>query len=325
MNQDSAPIPDTAADEQSDRSGTSGMSVSIIIANYNARDLLEDCLNSIYQGESRYRFEVLVVDDHSTDDSFDMVKARFPQVRAYRNEANLHYATSNNRMFDLGRGRYLFLLNNDTIVKAGAVDALVDFMEAHPEVGCAGSKLLNEDGSVQESVKTLPNVRSALFGARSYIYRLFPNNVLSKRELLHSREDAAEPFTAGYVSSAAMVIRRELIGAVGYLDPRLSYHVDADYCARIWQAGWEVVYVPQSVVIHLNHRGGTLVNRRRRLKSVFEFHRGTWIFFERHMMKSYWHPETWLIAAGIAGRYVAALLLQQADEVRRWLCSKPVK
>ena len=319
MNQDSAPVPDTAADEQSDRSGTSGVYVSIIIANYNARDLLEDCLNSIYQGESRYRFEVLVVDDHSTDDSFDMVKARFPQVRAYRNEANLHYATSNNRMFDLARGRYLFLLNNDTIVKAGAVDALVDFMEAHPEVGCAGSKLLNEDGSVQESVKTLPNVRSALFGARSYAYRLFPNNVLSKRELLHSREDAATPFTAGYVSSAAMLIRRELIGAVGYLDPRLSYHVDADYCARIWQAGWEVVYVPQSVVIHLNHRGGTLVNRRRRLKSVFEFHRGTWIFFERHMMKSYWHPYTWLIVAGIAARCVAALLIQQGAEARRWL------
>ncbi len=92
---------------------------------------------------------MLVVDDHSNDDSFDMVKAQFPQVRAYRNEANLHYATSNNRMFDVATGRYLFLLNNDAIVKPGAVDALVDFMEAHPEVGCAGSKLLNEDGSVE--------------------------------------------------------------------------------------------------------------------------------------------------------------------------------
>jgi len=325
MNQDSAPIPAAAADERSDQSGTSGACVSIIIANYNARELLEDCLGSIYQGKSRYRFEVLVVDDHSTDDSFDMVKARFPQVRAYRNEANLHYAKSNNRMFDIALGRYLFLLNNDTIVKPGAVDALVDFMEAHPEVGCAGSKLLNEDGSVQESVKTLPNVRSALFGARSYLYRFLPNNVFSKRELLHWREDAVTPFTAGYVSSAAMLIRRELLGAVGYLDPRLSYHVDADYCARIWQVGLEVVYVPQSVVIHLNHRGGTLVNRRRRLKSVFEFHRGTWIFFERHMMKSYWHPYTWLIGAGIAARCVAALLIQQAEEVRRWLFSRQVR
>ena len=326
MNHDSTRIPGAATAERPlNQSAASGVYVSIIIANYNARDLLADCLNSIYREETRYSFEVLVVDDHSNDDSFDMVKTQFPQVRAYRNEANLHYATSNNRMFDVAAGRYLFLLNNDAIVKPGSVDALVDFMEAHPEVGCAGSKLLNEDGSVQESVKTLPNIRSAFFGARSYAYRWFPNNMFSKRELLHLSEDTTRPFKAGYVSSAAMLIRRELVEAIGYFDPRLSYHVDADYCARIWQVGWDVVYVPQSVVIHLNHRGGTLVSRRRRLKSVFEFHLGTWIFFERHMMKSYWHPETWLIAAGIVGRYVAALLIQQADEVRRWLCSKPVK
>ena len=323
MNQEFSPIPSGATmKEVSDQSDEGEVRISIIIANYNARDLLEDCLNSIYQQDSRYPFEVLVVDDHSSDDSFEMVKTRFPQVRAYRNMANVHYATSNNRMFDIAKGRYLFLLNNDTIVKAGAVDALVDFMEAHPEVGCAGSKLLNEDGSIQESVKSLPNVRSALFGARSYAYRWFPNNIFSKRELLHLSEDVGVPFKAGYVSSAAMLIRRDIVQAVGYLDSRLSYHVDADYCARIWKAGWNVVYVPQSVIIHLNHRGGTLVSPRRRLKSVVEFHRGTWIFFERHMMRSYWHPVTWLIAAGIAARFVASLAIQQADEARRWLLGK---
>ena len=301
MNQEFSPIPSGATmKEVSDQSDEGEVRISIIIANYNARDLLEDCLNSIYQQDSRYPFEVLVVDDHSSDDSFEMVKTRFPQVRAYRNMANVHSATSNNRMFNIAKGRYLFLLNNDTIVKAGAVDALIDFMEAHPEVGCAGSKLLNEDGSIQESVKSLPNVRSAFFGARSYAYRWFPNNIFSKRELLHLSEDVGVPFKAGYVSSAAMLIRRDIVQAVGYLDSRLSYHVDADYCARIWKAGWNVVYVPQSVIIHLNHRGGTLVSPRRRLKSVVEFHRGTWIFFERHMMRSYWHPVTWLIAAGLA-------------------------
>jgi hypothetical protein len=161
MNQESTPISSGATvKEVSDQFDESEVRISIIIANYNARDLLEDCLNSIYQQDSRYPFEVLVVDDHSSDDSFEMVKTRFPQVRTYRNEANLHYAASNNRMFDIAKGRYLFLLNNDTIVEPGAVDVLVDFMEAHPEVGCAGSKLLNEDGSIQESVKTLLNVRS---------------------------------------------------------------------------------------------------------------------------------------------------------------------
>ncbi len=296
--------------------------VSIVIANYNARDLLADCLNSIYRQPSRHSFEVLVVDDYSSDDSFEMVKARFPQVRTYRNEANLHYATSNNRMFDVAKGEYLFLLNNDTLVEPAAVDRLVDYMQAHPGVGCAGSKLLNEDGSIQESVKTLPNVRSAFFGARSYAYRWFPSNALSKHELLNIGKEVDVPLKAGYVSSAAMLIRRDIVKQIGYLDPRLSYHVDADYCARIWKAGFDVVYVPESVVIHLNHRGGTLVNPRRRLKSVVEFHRGTWIYFERHMMRSYWHPATWLIAAGIAARFAASLVIQQADEARRWMVSR---
>jgi GT2 family glycosyltransferase len=305
----------------SDGSAANEVTVSIIIANYNARDLLADCLDSIFRQPSRHALEVLVIDDYSSDDSFQMVKLRFPQVRAYKNDANLHYATSNNRMFDIARGRYLFLLNNDTLVQPEAVDLLVDFMEAHPGVGCAGSKLLNEDGSIQESVKTLPNLRSAFFGARSYAYRWFPGNRFSKYELLNIGKEVNEPLEAGYVSSAAMVIRREIVVGIGYLDPRLSYHVDADYCARIWKAGWSVVYVPESVVIHLNHRGGTLVSPRRRLKSVIEFHRGTWIYFERHMMQSYWHPVTWLIAAGIGARFVGSLLIQQTDELRRRLLS----
>src|SRR6266481_1843234 len=121
MNHDSTRIPGAAtAERELNQSAASGVYVSIIIANYNARDLLADCLNSIYREETRYSFEVLVVDDHSNDDSFDMVKTQFPQVRAYRNEANLHYATSNNRMFDVAAGRYLFLLNNDAIVKTGS-------------------------------------------------------------------------------------------------------------------------------------------------------------------------------------------------------------
>lgn len=299
--------------------------VSIVIANYNARQLLKDCLNSIYAHPARHSFEVLVVDDHSKDDSFAMMRAEFPQVRSFRNEANLHYAISNNRMFDLARGEFIFLLNNDTLVRPGAVDALVDFMEADPTVGCAGSKLLNEDGSLQESVKTLPNIGSAFFGARSYAYRWFPNNPLSRRELLNLGKKADIPLEAGYVSSAAMLIRRDLVASIGYLDPRLSYHVDADYGARIWKIGLKVVYVPESVVVHLNHRGGTLVSPRRRLKSVFEFHRGTWIYFERHMMKSYWHPITWIIAAGIAARFVGSLVIQQLDELRRGLMRPSAK
>lgn len=291
--------------------------VSIIIANYNGRELLRNCLHSIYEHAGRYPFEVLVVDDCSHDDSFEMVASCFPQVRAYRNERNCHYATSNNRMFDVAQGKYLYLLNSDTLMLSGALDKLIDFLEAHPRVGCVGSKLLNEDGSVQASVKTLPNFRSALFGARSPIFKLFPDNPISRREMLHLSEDMSRPFKAGYVSSASWLMPSAIVKQVGYLDPRLSYHVDADYCARIWKAGWDVYYLPTAVVIHLDHQGGTLYDFRRRFKSVLEFHRGTWIFYQRHRMKSWWHPLTWLVIAGLAGRFVVSLVLRMADEILR--------
>lgn len=293
--------------------------VSIIIANYNGRELLRNCLHSIYEHPCRYPFEVLVVDDHSHDGSFEMVKACFAQVRAYRNERNYHYATSNNRMFDVARGKYLFLLNADTLMLEGALDKLVDFLERNPHVGCVGSKLLNEDGSIQASVKTLPNFRSALFGARSPISKLFPNNPISRRELLHLSEGMSKPFKAGYVSSASWLMPKAVVKVVGYLDPRLSYHVDADYCARIWEAGWDVYYLPEAVVIHLDHKGGTLYDVRRRFKAVIEFHRGTWIYFRRHRMKSWWHPLTWVVIASLAARFVVSLVLQQAGEGSRIL------
>lgn len=289
--------------------------VSILIANYNARDLLAQCLESIYRHPCSVPFEILVVDDHSHDASYEMVRERFPDVRLTRNERNLHYATSNNRMIDRARGRYLYLLNSDTLMHPHALDRLVAYLEVHPETGCVGSRLLNEDGSVQASVKTLPSFRSALFGSRSYIYKLFPNNPFSKSEMLHLSEDMSEPFKAGYVSSASWLMRREVVDKVGYLDSRLSYHVDADYCARIWEHGWDVVYLPEAVVTHLDHKGGTLLDRKRRLKSVIEFHRGTWLFFQRHQMRSPWHPVTWLVALGLSGRFVCSLIVQQLSEL----------
>ncbi len=296
--------------------------VSIIIANYNGRELLRNCLESICQHPCRYPFEILVVDDHSHDGSFEMVQSCFPDVRAYRNERNFHYATSNNRMFDVARGKYLYLLNSDTLMLANALDKLVEFLEANPRVGCVGSKLLNEDGSVQASVKSLPNFASAIWGARSPLFKLFPNNRYSRAELLHLSADMSKPFTAGYVSSASWLMPSAIVRQVGYLDPRLSYHVDADYCARIWKAGWDVYYLPDAVVIHLDHKGGTLYNPRRRLKAVIEFHRGTWIFFRRHAMKSWWHPLTWVVLAGVTVRFVVSLVLQQVGELRRSLWAR---
>ena len=292
------------------------IALSIVIANYNGRDLLAGCLDSIYHNPPTRPFEVFVVDDASADNSAQMVRERFPQVHLLQNERNLHYGASNNRVFGLSRGRYVYLLNNDTLMLPRALDAMIAFLDECPEAGAVGSKLLNGDGTIQASVKSLPCATSALFGARSIITKLFPNNQFSRDHLLHLQHDMSRPFTAGYVSSASIMIRREVIRRVGGLDERLSYHVDADYCKRIWDGGWKVYYLPSAEVIHFNHQGGTLVTLKRRLKSIVEFHRGSYIYFRKHQMRSRFEPMHFLAVAGLAARFVISLTVFVAHEGR---------
>ncbi len=289
--------------------------LSIIIANYNGRELLRDCLRSISANPPSRPYEIIVVDDASGDGSDEMVREHFPDVRLLRNATNVHYGRSNNRALQVARGRYVYLLNNDTRMLPAAMDVLMEFLDEHPRAGAAGSKLLNGDGSIQWSVKSLPSVMSGLFGARSVITKLFPRNRFSRQHLLHLRRDMSRPFTAGYVSSASIMLRREVVHAVGGLDERLSYHIDADYCRRIWDAGWEVYYVPGAIVVHFDHKGGTMVSRSRRFKSVIEFHRGSYIYFRKHQMTSPWHPMHGLVLAGLSIRFVVSILLQAAKEI----------
>src|SRR4051794_3221621 len=195
-----------------------GIVISIIIATYNACRLLADCLTSIAENPPSEPYEIIVVDDASADGTGAMVRDCFPDVRLLRNEVNRHYAFSNNRALDYARGEFLLLLNNDTIVLAQALDRMAAFLRTHPDAGAVGCRLLNPDGSIQWSVKSLPNPGAALFGARSILTRLFPDNPFSRHHLLHLDRDMTAPFAAGYVSSAAVMIPRQIVEKVGRLD-----------------------------------------------------------------------------------------------------------
>ncbi len=290
------------------------VALSIIIATYNARELLSDCLASIYQNPPSEPYEIIVVDDASGDATSEMVRTRFPDVRLFTNEANRHYGNSNNLAFEHARGQYLYLLNNDTIMLARALDGMLAFLRTHPEVGVVGSKLLNEDGTIQWSVKSLPNVGSAFFGARSIITRTFPNNRFSRKHLLHLDCDLSKPFIAGYVSSASMMMPCAVVRKVGGLDERLSYHVDADYCKRITNLGYQCYYLPDAAVIHLNHRGGTMVSGGRRFRSEVEFHRGSFIFFQKHIRDTASGPMRIIVPAALFLRFLFCIVHQALSE-----------
>jgi N-acetylglucosaminyl-diphospho-decaprenol L-rhamnosyltransferase len=289
--------------------------LSIIIATYNAHDLLVDCVQSIYRNPPREPYEIIVVDDASTDRTSKTVEACFPEARLLRNEINTHYATANNRAFGVASGRYLYLLNNDTIVLPDALDRMLAFLRENPEAGAVGSRLLNEDGTIQWSVKSLPNPGSALFGARSILTRLFPQNPYSARHLLHLSRDMSAPFVAGYVSSASIMLPREVVERVGGLDTRLSYHVDADYCKRIADAGYQCYYLPSALIVHLNHKGGTMVTFSRRIRSILEFHIGSYIYYRKHVRRSRWSPMPIIVGVCLFGRFVASLGTQAIVEV----------
>lgn len=299
----------------SDGVGVEPVALSIIISTYNARDIVVDCLQSIYENPPNRPYEIIVVDDASTDGTSDVVRLRFPEVRLLRNAINQHYASSNNRAIAHARGQYLCLLNNDTIMLPCALDRMVEFLHDHPDAGAVGSMLLNGDGTIQWSVKSLPNPGSALFGARSVLTRMFPNNPFSRKHLLHLRRNLTEPFIAGYVSSASVVMPRRVVVEVGELDRRLSYHVDADYCKRIADAGYRTYYLPTAKVIHLDHKGGTMVDSRRRFRSLVEFHVGSYIYYRKHLQRSSWSAMQAVVMVGLFSRFVVSLAAQAVVEM----------
>jgi GT2 family glycosyltransferase len=289
--------------------------LSIIISTYNARDVLADCLQSIYRNPPSLPYEIIVVDDASTDGTSEMVSARFPEVRLLRNEVNLHYTKSNNRALHYVRGQYLHLLNNDTIVMPLALDRMIAFLEQHPEAGAVGSKLLNEDGTTQVSVKSLPDLGSAVFGGRSIITRMFPNNLLSRKRLLHLDRDTTGPFIAGYLSGASKMMPRRIVEEVGYLDDRLFYHVDADYCKRITEAGYKCYYLPTATVVHLNHKGGTMVSLRLRFRSLLSFHVDCYIYYRKHIQRWGWSPLRIVVLVGLVAHFLALAAVQACTEL----------
>jgi hypothetical protein len=309
-----------AVESKSDRSpydgvGIESVTLSIIISTYNAREILADCLQSIYENPPSLVYEIIVVDDASTDDTSGMVRERFPSVRLLRNEVNRHYASSNNRAIDHACGQYLYLLNNDTIMLPHALDQMVEFLREHPDVGAVGSMLLNGDGTIQWSVKSLPGLGAALFGARSLFTRMFPNNRFSRKHLLHLKRNLTEPFIAGYVSSASVMMPRKVVADVGELDRRLSYHVDADYCKRIADAGYSTYYLPAAKVIHLDHKGGTMVDSRRRFRSLVEFHGGSYIYYRKHIQRSPWSAMQVVVIVGLFSRFVVSTAAQIISEL----------
>ena len=220
-------------------------SLSIIIVSWNTRKLLEDCLGSILANPPTWPCEIWVVDNASTDDSCAMLRERFPQVHLVENRENVGFARANNQAIQRCTGKYVLLLNPDTLVASGALQALVDFLDEHPDAGAAGARILNPDGSLQISSHPRPTLSREL-------WRLFHLDALSPYAAYPLTKWATDqPQEVEVLMGACLLLRKQALDKVGLLDEDyFIYSEEVDLCYRIQRAGWHIFWVPQAEVAH---------------------------------------------------------------------------
>lgn len=268
--------------------------LSVIIANYNTKDLLRDCLRSIYDGTRGIAFEVIVVDDCSTDGSADMVSEQFPHARVIRNPTNLRYAKANNAGLAVARGRYGLLLNSDVVVRPGAFQALVEFMDRHPDAAAAGPKLINPDGSVQHCIRSFATPVSMAFQSLS-LHKIWPNNPITDT-YYNTRFDYSRAQTVQSIGTTSFIIRRSTWETYGMLDERLTLaFVDLAYCHMLGQHKQKIYYVPDAVVLHYS---GQSINKDGR-REIRLMHRELRKFYDYYLATEHNPVSRAVIRAGI--------------------------
>ena len=222
--------------------------LSVVILSWNVRDLLQQCLASLTTHHCPLSTEIIVVDNASSDNSVEMVRAEFPQVKLVVNATNRGYTGGNNDGMAVATGRYVLILNPDTQVVDDALATLVNYAKAHPEAGVIGPQLLNPDGTVQSSRRRFPTCATALFES-TWLQSIAPRRVL--RDYTMDDRPDAETQEVDWVVGACLLVPRQVIEQVGVLDEGFfMYSEELDWCRRVKQAGWQVVYLPQAQVVH---------------------------------------------------------------------------
>lgn len=284
------------------------LDLGIVIVNYNTRELLCDCLRSIYASESDFAYDVVVVDNCSTDGSADTVRDTFAQATVIESEYNGGYSYANNLgLRRLGfRGepgrepapeapRYALLLNPDTVLPPDALQKMLTFLENHPDAGAAGPKLVRQDGTLDKACRRSFPSPEVSFWRLTGLSLLFPKNKRFGRYNL-TYIDPDQTIEVDSVVGAFMMVRREAIRDVGLLDDGFfMYGEDLDWAYRIKQAGWRIWYNADVTVLH--YKGAA--SRKRSTTSILAFYDAMRRFHAKHYKTETPAPINWLIEVGV--------------------------
>lgn len=254
------------------------MDLSIVIVNWNTRELLLDCLASVYATVSGLRFEVFLVDNASSDGSVAAVRTEYPQVTVIQNEKNLGFAAANNKALRIMQGKYALLLNTDTVLTEGAIAKLFACLENHAEAGMACGQLLNADGAKQNSIANFPSLLGLLCN-ETLLRLLLPRRFPSKRQ------EYRAPIEVESCIGACLMVRKAAMEAVGLLDERYFFFMEeTDWALAMHRAGWISCFVPDARIYHLQGQSAG-----HNVRSRIMFYRARYQYLRK------WFPQSWPI------------------------------
>jgi len=269
------------------------LDISFIIINWNTKDLLLECLASIYQTVSKITFEIWVVDNGSSDGSARAVKEKYPAIKIIENRINLGFAAANNLALERMGGQYALLLNTDTVLIEDAVSKLHNFMEVNAGAAIACGQLLNPDGSKQNSIANFPSLLS-LISNETLLRLLLPRRFPSKRR------EYRTPIEIDSCIGACMLIRKKAIDQTGFLDDRYFFFLEeTDWAYRMKKTGWKIYFVPAARIFHAQGKSVGI-----RADARIMFYRSRYAFFKK------WHPGSYpLVCFVIFSRLIINTLL----------------
>lgn len=284
------------------------MDVSIIIVNYNTKDLLFQCLDSLYKNISGLEFEIIVVDNYSKE-NIDVIKAVFPKVQLIKSEINLGFGKANNLGYKYANGEYVFLLNPDTIVLNNAVRILFDFMQAHKEISICGGQLFDADmRKVHSFCLFLPSVLWEInIFACQYLHKIKEYFFLKRVAKLGYGE-------VSYITGADMMIRASDIERYRLFDPDyFMYFEETDLSNRYRKNGKKSVFVPQSHILHLEGKSFSFKEKRERM-----FFEGRKLYYQKNTSKLVHQCADFIYVLACMSRLLIYFLTLQRVKMREW-------
>ena len=257
----------------------SRIKVDIIYVNFNSTDYLLTSIESLLMSHAKhFDLNVIVVDNASTDDA-DRIARRFPDVKLTLNAQNIGFGAAINYALTTCDAPYTVIINPDSLTRNGFLPTVIDYMQTYTDVGIVGPMILDESGGIQGSARSFPNPLTSLFGRNSPITKMYPNNSITRANILTLTSDLATPMPVDWVSGACMVVRREAIDQVNGFDEQFFlYWEDTDLCQRVKDAGWKIVYLPACKIIHIGGRS----SNTRPIFANFHFHRSCYRLYAKY-------------------------------------------